>query len=175
LDYASDSENIYEEIKDDSNKTSDAANNGGCSSGSGSGAGGGSDGLKGLIQRARDTVARRSSRQHHADNLSSGGEQLSAFHMSISKGRKKTLIDRAAFGWDCGEGVEGGGGEEEEEVGDERREEEGERINQHKLDSEVRKLLEKYLLFLLSCIHNEMHIVCTSRCFAQHFQFHIFE
>jgi hypothetical protein len=72
LDYASDSENIYEEIRDDSNKKGTAADSatptadddpgggfssggsgsgGGFSSGgSGSGGGGGSDGLKARVQ-----------------------------------------------------------------------------------------------------------------------------
>ncbi len=64
LDYASDSENIYEEIRDDSNNKGTAADNatltadddpggsgGGFSSGgSGSGGGGGSDGLKARVQ-----------------------------------------------------------------------------------------------------------------------------
>ena len=127
LDYdASDdnTENIYEEIRDDKNATAartdddDAANNSG---NSGSGNGNGSDGLKALFYRAKETV-RRSSRQsvsggnQDGGTYNSGGEQLSAFHMSISKGRKKNLMDRAAFDWDCGEG-EGEGRKEEEGEG----------------------------------------------------------
>ena len=151
LDYASDSENIYEEIRDD-NKNNNSDNlNVGSSGGSGSGAGGGSDGLKGLFQRAKDTVRRssRSNSNHFPENLSSGGE-LSAFHMSISKGRKKTLIDRVAFDWDCGEGAEEGEEEEEEGVGEEteRREVGDKTSNQIKLDVEVnRKILCSWFVY----------------------------
>jgi hypothetical protein len=35
--------------------------------------------------------------------------------MSISKGRKKTLIDRAAFDWDCGDGEGGDQGQQQQQ------------------------------------------------------------
>jgi hypothetical protein len=46
--------------------------------------------------------------------------------MSISKGRKKTLIDRAAFDWDCGDGEGGDQGQQKQQV-----------LNQLNLDVEV--------------------------------------
>merc|ERR1719187_45655 len=54
---------------------------------------------KSKFQKALDAVTRRSSR-----SLDAGSEK--AFHLSISKGRKKSLIDKAKVDWDC-EGTPG--------------------------------------------------------------------
>merc|ERR1711892_851388 len=54
---------------------------------------------KSKFQKAIDAVTRRSSR-----SLDAGSEK--SFHLSISKGRKKSLIDKAKVDWDC-EGTPG--------------------------------------------------------------------
>ena len=86
-------ENIYEEIRDkseeqlyqaDSRKSSTSSHEVSTTSST-----------KSRFQKAREAVTRRSSRSlEHVDRDRS-------FHMSISKGRKKTLIDRASVDWDC--------------------------------------------------------------------------
>ena len=58
-----------------------------------------SEAPKSKFQKALDAVTRRSSR-----SLDAGSEK--AFHLSISKGRKKSLIDKAKVDWDC-EGTPG--------------------------------------------------------------------
>merc|ERR1711976_728749 len=49
---------------------------------------------KSKFQKALEAVTRRSSR-----TLDAGSEK--SFHLSISKGRKKSLIDKAKVDWDC--------------------------------------------------------------------------
>lgn len=94
-------ENIYEEIRDkcdeqqatgDSRKSSSSSHevSVGSSGSSGSVA-------KSRFQKALEAVTRRSSR-----SLEQGEPAgLHPFHLSISKGRKKSLIDRARVDWDC--------------------------------------------------------------------------
>merc|ERR1719410_2285135 len=88
-------ENIYEEIKDkpdadlgdksrkSSNTSQDTTETASQSSQT-----------KSKFQKALEAVTRRSSR-----NLDAGSEK--SFHLSISKGRKKSLIDKAKVDWDC--------------------------------------------------------------------------
>ena len=88
-------ENIYEEIKDKpdddlgekSRKSSNTSQDTTETSQS-------SSQTKSKFQKALEAVTRRSSR-----NLDAGSEK--SFHLSISKGRKKSLIDKAKVDWDC--------------------------------------------------------------------------
>lgn len=86
-------ENIYEEIRDkseeqlyqaDSRKSSTSSHEVSTTSST-----------KSRFQKALEAVTRRSSRSLEH------GDRDRSFHMSISKGRKKTLIDRASVDWDC--------------------------------------------------------------------------
>jgi len=87
-------ENIYEEIKDKpdadlgdkSRKSSNTSQDTTETSQSSQ--------TKSKFQKALEAVTRRSSR-----NLDAGSEK--SFHLSISKGRKKSLIDKAKVDWDC--------------------------------------------------------------------------
>merc|ERR1719500_1785888 len=87
-------ENIYEEIKDKpdadlgdkSRKSSNTSQDTTETSQSSQ--------TKSKFQKALDAVTRRSSR-----SLDAGSEK--SFHLSISKGRKKSLIDKAKVDWDC--------------------------------------------------------------------------
>lgn len=92
-------ENIYEEIREkseehqnlqaDSRKSSTTSQEASTTSST-----------KSRFQKALEAVTRRSSR-----SLEHGGDRDKSFHLSISKGRKKSLIDRARVDWDCdGEG-----------------------------------------------------------------------
>ena len=90
-------ENIYEEIRDKpdadlgdekSRKSSNTSQDTTETSQSSS------QQTKSKFQKALEAVTRRSSR-----NLDAGSEK--SFHLSISKGRKKSLIDKAKVDWDC--------------------------------------------------------------------------
>ena len=92
-------ENIYEEIRDkseeqlyqaDSRKSSTSSHEVSTTSST-----------KSRFQKALEAVTRRSSRSLEH------GDRDRSFHMSISKGRKKTLIDRASVDWDCDPEVSG--------------------------------------------------------------------
>jgi len=85
-------ENIYEEIKDKSDEDLDKSSakdarksSSGCQE---------AETTKSKFQKALEAVTRRSSR-----SLDAGSEK--SFHLSISKGRKKSLIDKAKVDWDC--------------------------------------------------------------------------
>ena len=54
---------------------------------------------KSRFQKALEAVTRRSSRSLEHNNNNNNRER--SFHLSISKGRKKNLIDRARIDWDC--------------------------------------------------------------------------
>ena len=65
---------------------------------------------KSRFQKALEAVTRRSSRslEHNNNNNNSSSSNNNnnnnrerSFHLSISKGRKKNLIDRARIDWDC--------------------------------------------------------------------------
>ena len=85
-------ENIYEEIKDkpefgDKSRKSSSTSQDTTETSQ-------SSQTKSKFQKALEAVTRRSSR-----NLDAGSEK--SFHLSISKGRKKSLIDKAKVDWDC--------------------------------------------------------------------------
>jgi hypothetical protein len=93
-------ENIYEEIRDKCEEEP-ATGNSRKSSSSSHEVSVGSSGSSGSVaksrfQKALEAVTRRSSR-----SLEHGERSGRAFHLSISKGRKKSLIDRAQIDWDC--------------------------------------------------------------------------
>jgi hypothetical protein len=87
-------ENIYEEIREnseehqlyeaDSRKSSTSSHEVSTTSST-----------KSRFQKALEAVTRRSSRSLEH------GDRDRSFHLSISKGRKKSLIDRAQIDWDC--------------------------------------------------------------------------
>jgi len=87
-------ENIYEEIREkseehqqyqsDSRKSSTSSHEVSTTSST-----------KSRFQKALEAVTRRSSRSLEH------GDRDRSFHLSISKGRKKSLIDRAHVDWDC--------------------------------------------------------------------------
>lgn len=98
---ASKDENIYEEIRENSeeNQKSDDHDSGKSSSASQDNSGhtlipNPHSATKSKFQKALDAVTRRSGR-----SLDAGSEK--SFHLSISKGRKKSLIDKAKIDWDC--------------------------------------------------------------------------
>ena len=86
-------ENIYEEIKDKSDENLDKSS-AKDSRKSSSGSQEATETTKSKFQKALEAVTRRSSR-----SLDAGSEK--SFHLSISKGRKKSLIDKAKVDWDC--------------------------------------------------------------------------
>ena len=104
-------ENIYEEIREkseenqtqaDSRKSSTSSHEVSTTSSTGT--------TKSRFQKALEAVTRRSSRSlEHNNNNNSGNNNNNnnnnnrerSFHLSISKGRKKNLIDRARIDWDC--------------------------------------------------------------------------
>lgn len=88
-------ENIYEEIKDkpDDNLDKSSSKDSRKSSSMSQDAETQSQ-TKSKFQKALEAVTRRSSR-----SLDVGSEK--SFHLSISKGRKKSLIDKAKVDWDC--------------------------------------------------------------------------
>ena len=102
-----DDENIYEEIREKSEESQKSEDR---DSGKSSSASQEIYGLhvphnslsaKSKFQKAFDAVTRKSGR-----SLDAGSEK--SFHLSISKGRKKSLIDRAHVDWDCeGEATSG--------------------------------------------------------------------
>merc|ERR1719445_549872 len=85
-------ENIYEEIKDKSDENLDRSST--KDSRKSSAGSQETSETKSKFQKALDAVTRRSSR-----SLDAGSEK--SFHLSISKGRKKSLIDKAKVDWDC--------------------------------------------------------------------------
>ena len=111
-------ENIYEEIREkaednqqnqtDSRKSSTSSNEVSTTSSTGT--------TKSRFQKALEAVTRRSSRslEHNNNNnnnsnnnncnnnnSNNNNNRERSFHLSISKGRKKNLIDRARIDWDC--------------------------------------------------------------------------
>ena len=113
-------ENIYEEIREkaednqlhnqqnqtDSRKSSTSSHEVSTTSSTGT--------TKSRFQKALEAVTRRSSRslEHNKNknknnnnknnnNNSNNNNRERSFHLSISKGRKKNLIDRARIDWDC--------------------------------------------------------------------------
>jgi len=100
---ASRDENIYEEIREKSEEKleerSPYKEQRKSSTTSQDVSGSSSETPKSKFQKAIDAVTRRSSR-----SLDAGSEK--SFHLSISKGRKKSLIDKAKVDWDC-EGTPG--------------------------------------------------------------------
>ena len=82
-------ENIYEEIKD---KADDDPEEAGGKESRKSSSSEENQQTKSKFQKALEAVTRRSSREI-------GSEK--SFHLSISKGRKKSLIDKAKVDWDC--------------------------------------------------------------------------
>merc|ERR1719266_2764339 len=99
-------ENIYEEIREkaednqqnqtDSRKSSTSSNEVSTTSSTGT--------TKSRFQKALEAVTRRSSRslEHNKNkNNNNNNNRERSFHLSISKGRKKNLIDRARIDWDC--------------------------------------------------------------------------
>merc|ERR1719278_2158650 len=109
-------ENIYEEIREkaednqlhnqqnqtDSRKSSTSSHEVSTTSSTGT--------TKSRFQKALEAVTRRSSRslEHNNNNNNSSSSNNNnnnnrerSFHLSISKGRKKNLIDRARIDWDC--------------------------------------------------------------------------
>jgi hypothetical protein len=104
-------ENIYEEIREksednhnhqnetDSRKSSTSSHEVSTTSSTGT--------TKSRFQKALEAVTRRSSRslEHNNNNNNSSNNNNNnrerSFHLSISKGRKKNLIDRARIDWDC--------------------------------------------------------------------------
>ena len=88
-------ENIYEEIKDKSDDNLDkSSSKDSRKSSSMSQDAETQSQTKSKFQKALEAVTRRSSR-----SLDVGSEK--SFHLSISKGRKKSLIDKAKVDWDC--------------------------------------------------------------------------
>ena len=104
-------ENIYEEIREkaednqnqatESRKSSTSSHEVSTTSSTGT--------TKSRFQKALEAVTRRSSRSlehnnnNNANNNSSSNNNNNrdrSFHLSISKGRKKSLIDRARIDWD---------------------------------------------------------------------------
>merc|ERR1719350_2483889 len=100
-------ENIYEEIREkaddnqnqatDSRKSSTSSHEVSTTSSTGT--------TKSRFQKALEAVTRRSSRslEHNNANNNSNNNNNNrdrSFHLSISKGRKKSLIDRARIDWD---------------------------------------------------------------------------
>ena len=90
-------ENIYEEIKDkpdsehhDKSSSRDSRKSTSSSSPDTTE----TSQTKSKFQKALEAVTRRSHR-----SLDAGSEK--SFHLSISKGRKKSLIDKAKVDWDC--------------------------------------------------------------------------
>ena len=98
-------ENIYEEIREkseenptqaDSRKSSTSSHEVSTTSSTGT--------TKSRFQKALEAVTRRSSRslEHNNNNSNKNNNNRErSFHLSISKGRKKNLIDRARIDWDC--------------------------------------------------------------------------
>ena len=112
-------ENIYEEIREkaednqqnqtDSRKSSTSSHEVSTTSSTGT--------TKSRFQKALEAVTRRSSRslEHNNNNNNNSNNnncnnnnsnnnnnnRERSFHLSISKGRKKNLIDRARIDWDC--------------------------------------------------------------------------
>ena len=104
-------ENIYEEIREksednqlhnnqqnetDSRKSSTSSHEVSTTSSTGT--------TKSRFQKALEAVTRRSSRslEHNNNNSNKNNNNRErSFHLSISKGRKKNLIDRARINWDC--------------------------------------------------------------------------
>ena len=102
-------ENIYEEIREkaddnqnqatESRKSSTSSHEVSTTSSTGT--------TKSRFQKALEAVTRRSSRSlehnNNANNNSNNNNNNNrdrSFHLSISKGRKKSLIDRARIDWD---------------------------------------------------------------------------
>jgi len=85
--YNEEAENIYEEINEAvAMRRPPSAERNGTASG---------DSIRSLFQKAKESVRRTSKIMDESKD-----ETDSTFHMSISKGRKKTLIDRAHIDWD---------------------------------------------------------------------------
>jgi len=85
--YNEEAENIYEEINEAvAMRRPQSADRNGAASG---------DSIRSLFQKAKESVRRTSKIMDESKD-----ETDSTFHMSISKGRKKTLIDRAHIDWD---------------------------------------------------------------------------
>merc|ERR1712012_605584 len=95
-------ENIYEEIREkaddnqnqatESRKSSTSSHEVSTTSSTGT--------TKSRFQKALEAVTRRSSRSLEHNNNNNNNNRDRSFHLSISKGRKKSLIDRARIDWD---------------------------------------------------------------------------
>ena len=127
-------ENIYEEIKDKSDENLDRSST--KDSRKSSAGSQETSETKSKFQKALDAVTRRSSR-----SLDAGSEK--SFHLSISKGRKKSLIDKAKVDWDCygpGPGLTSKLNKSSSDMFGEVSASHNKVMSQLKLDVEVRKL-----------------------------------
>ena len=125
-------ENIYEEIKDKSDENLDRSST--KDSRKSSAGSQETSETKSKFQKALDAVTRRSSR-----SLDAGSEK--SFHLSISKGRKKSLIDKAKVDWDCyGPGLSSKLNKSSSDMFGEVSASHNKVMSQLKLDVEVRRL-----------------------------------
>lgn len=97
-------ENIYEEIRDKSTDQEPIETYGQSYSSSQKTSNSSTQTTKSKFQKALEAVTRKSSNSKALES----GQTEKSFHLSISKGRKKSLIDKARVDWDCEAGRLGG-------------------------------------------------------------------